>query len=142
MARRRKRKGLFAILFPGLYRSYRKARHDMRLDRAIGRVLSVPELKSGVRSLVGTHTTHVTGETRKKQVAGVQRKQTAAANKATRKIQPRVTGKAVVTKRNKRGQFDSVKAMSPHELAVYERAVAKGETPPPAVRWSGTRRVG
>jgi hypothetical protein len=139
---RRKRKGLFAILFPELHKAVRRAAHDMRPDRAIGRMMSVPELKSGVRPLVGTRTTHVTGETRKKQVTGVQRKQTAAANKATRKIQPRGTGKAVVTKRNKRGQFDSVKAMSPHELAAYERAVAKGETPPPAVRWAGTRRAG
>jgi len=133
---------LIAILFPGFYRSYRKIKHDMRPDRAIGRVMSWPEVKAGVRSLIGTRTTKVTAETRQKQVAGVQRKEAAAKKKATRVIKPRPTanGGNANYRRKQNGQFNGREAMPGHERALFDRAEQQRVDPVLLPRNARTRR--
>lgn len=115
----------------------RKARRDMSPLKALGRVMSVPEIKAGLR----TTTTRVNATTRQADLqraakkttakkaaakrpdpyqvaAGIpQRNRNAAAGMA-KATQPR---KAVPV-RKKNGQFDGRRSMRADDLATYERA--------------------
>lgn len=125
---------------------YRKAKRGMRPLKALGRVMSVPEIKAGLR----TTTTKVNAGTRqadvqraaKKTAAGQKRtaaKKTAAkrpdpyqaaagiparnrnaAAKMAKAAQPRKT--VAVRKKDGSGKFDGRRSMRPDDLATYERA--------------------
>jgi len=116
----------------------RKARRAMAPTKALGRVFSVPE----IRAALGTRTTKVTAETRQKQVAGVQRKETAAKKKATRVIKPRpaANGGNANYRRKKNGQFNGREAMSPHERALFDRAQQQRVDPQLLPRSARTRK--
>lgn len=158
MARRRSRKGLVAILFPELHRSYRRAKREMRPGRVLGRVLSVPEIKSALR----TQTVRMNAQSRQAQV---QRATEAAAKKTAAKksaapdpyaiaagipqrnqraaAQARAGqsgAKKTVAVRKKNGQFDGRKTMRADDLGTYERA-ASGFVDP-ALRARSPRRRG
>lgn len=165
----RRRKGLVAILFPDLHRAYRKAKHDMRPDRALGRVLSVPEVMAGLRSL-RRPTTRTSAASRKKQVATgkivpakkTTAKKTAAKKSATKRAAPyaaamalpgqnrqaaakvakaaQPAAKKTVAVRKRNGQFDGRKSMRPDDLAAYERAQGGYVDPGMRIRNSQTRR--
>lgn len=113
----RRRKGLIEILAPDLHRSYRKAKHDMRPDRAIGRVLSLPELRAGLRSVMRPKT-KMSPQARQKQIAAMQRK--AAKPAPTKKTAAKKT--TAVRKKDGSGQFDGSKTMNSRDLAAWQRA--------------------
>lgn len=161
----RRRKGLVAVLFPDLHRAYRKAKHDMRPDRAIGRMLSVPEIKAALRT-----STRTSAASRKKQVATGKIvptkktvKKTAAKKSVAKRTDPYAAARAIpgqnrqaaakvakaaqpaakktTYKRNpKTGQFDGRKSMRPDDLAAYERAQGGYVDPGMRIRNSQTRR--
>jgi hypothetical protein len=123
--------------------SLRKTLHDMHPKRVLWRGMSGPEVVSGLRSLFRP-TTKTTPAARKKAVAAMQRKaaapaKKAAAKKPARSAQP-ATAKKTVAVRKKNGQFDGRKAMSPRELAAFERAEQGYVDPALRIRNSRTRR--
>ena len=118
----------------------RKAHRGMSPLKALGRVMSVPEIKAGLR----TTTTKVNAGTRQAEVqratkkaaaakktmakrpdpyqvaAGIpQRNRNAAANMA-KATQPRKT--VAVRKKDGSGRFDGRKAMDPREREMFEQA--------------------
>lgn len=68
----RRRKGLVEILAPDLYRSYRKARREMRPGRVAARVFNVREVKAGLRSVFGARV-RMSSKSRRKKVAAMER---------------------------------------------------------------------
>ena len=125
---------------------YRKAKRGMRPLKALGRVMSVPEIKAGLR----TTTTKVNAGTRqadvqraaKKTAAG--QKRTAAKKTAAKRPDPYQVAAGIparnrkaaagmakaaqprksvaVRKKDGSGRFDGRKAMDPRERAMFEQA--------------------
>ena len=110
----------------------RKARRDMSPLKALGRVMSVPEVKAGLR----TTTTKVNADTRRKQVAAAQKKTAAKKTTAKKAAIPvkRASGRAASMKdrvvRNADGTFNgSTPTFGPAEQAANTRAW-QGYVPP------------
>lgn len=112
----------------------RKARRDMSPLKALGRVMSVPEVKAGLR----TTTTKVNADTRRKQVAAAQKKTAAKKTTAKKAATPvkRASGRAASMKdrvvRNPDGTFNGSKSLptfGPAEQAANARAW-QGYVPP------------
>lgn len=68
----RRREGLVEILAPDLYRSYRKARREMRPGRVAARVFNVREVKAGLRSVFGARV-KMSAKARRRKVAAMER---------------------------------------------------------------------
>ena len=103
----------------------RKARRDMSPLKALGRVMSVPEVKAGLR----TTTTKVNADTRRKQVAAAQKKTAAKKTTPKKAATPvkRASGRATPMKdrvvRNPDGTFNgSTPTFGPAEQAANTRA--------------------
>lgn len=110
----------------------RKARRDMSPLKALGRVMSVPEVKAGLRPT----TTRVNEQTRRKQVASTQKKTAAKKTTAKKAATPvkRASGRAAPMKdrvvRNSDGTFNgSTPSFGPAEQAANTRAW-QGYVPP------------
>ena len=118
------------------YRTAKRQMHPVRvLWRVFGPGTAAPTLK--------TKTTRVTAATRQRDVQRIAkkaapRKTAAKKTAATRKAAQPGTSKTVV-KRKKNGQWDGREAMPGYERSLFERAHGNAETPPPAMRWTGTR---
>lgn len=118
----------------------RKARRGMSPLKALGRVMSVPEIKAGLR----TTTTKVNAGTRQAEVQRAAKKAAAAQKKTTAKKDPYAAARAIparnrqaaakmakaaqprkaVAKRKTdgSGRFDGSKSMNERDLAAWQRA--------------------
>lgn len=80
-----RRKGLAETLAPGLYRSYRKAKREMRPGRVAARVFNVREVKAGLRALwrrlFGVRM-RMSAKQRRRQLAAMQREAELRARSA------------------------------------------------------------
>lgn len=123
----------------------RKARRDMSPLKALGRVMSVPEVKAGLR----TTTTKVNETTRRKQVASTQKKTAAKKTTAKKTATPvkRASGRAASMKdrvvRNSDGTFNgSTPSFGPAEQAANTRAWQGHIAPELLPKNARTRRRG
>jgi hypothetical protein len=130
----RRRKGLVEILFPELHRAYRKAKHDMRPDRAAGRVLSIPEIKAGLRT-----STRTSAASRKKQIAKgkvVPTKKTAA-KKTTKAADPYAAALGIPAQ-NRAAAAGQAKSAQSAKKAAAPRTAKAASTPVPVRNPDGT----
>ena len=116
----------------------RKARRDMSPLKALGRVMSVPEVKAGLR----TTTTKVNAGTRRADVQRATKKAAAAKKTAAKRPDPYQVAAGIparnrqaaagmakaaqprktVAVRKKNGQFNGRAVMDPRERAMFEQA--------------------
>lgn len=139
MAKRRaprRRKPANPLTYP--LREVRRGLRQMKPWKVIWRGMSGPEFMAGLRSVFGTTTVHMNAKTRTRQVEAHRRKTEAAKKRSTRVIKPQPGAKTWV-KRNAKGQWAGREAMPGYERSAYLAAYDRAETPPPAVRWTGTR---
>jgi hypothetical protein len=115
----------------------RIARRQMSLDRVLWRVFG-PDMP---KPTLKTKTTRVTAATRRRDVQRAAKKAAPrkGAAKKTAAKKPGQPAARTTVKRKVNGQFNGREAMPGYERTLFERAHDRAETPPPAVRWTGTR---
>jgi hypothetical protein len=137
----------------------RTAVRQMRPDRAIGRAMSIPEVRAGLR----TQTKKATAQTRQPDVTRAAKKASAAKRAAAKRADPYAAALAIpgqnrqiaarqakaaqpakkttaVRKTDGSGRFDGREAMAPRELERFEQAERRYVDPQLLPRSARTRR--